>query len=77
LTDRHMKYQAVTVCRYVNSGQTNFEFRYLGEFQIEFENILGCELGVQVGSFDEKKSEGENLVLLSLYTKFSLKYIIL
>ncbi len=67
----------MTVGRYVNSGQTNFEFRYLGEFQIEFENILGCELVVQVGSFDEKKSEGENLVLLSLYTKFSLKYIIL
>jgi hypothetical protein len=29
--------------RYTNSGQSNFEFEYLGEFETEFENILGEE----------------------------------
>ncbi len=28
-------------CRYTNSGQSYFEFEYLGEFKTEFENILG------------------------------------
>jgi hypothetical protein len=47
-------------------GQSNFEFEYLGEFVTEFENILSYESGTQMGLNDEKKSEVENLVLLSL-----------
>jgi hypothetical protein len=37
-------------CRYINSGQSNFKFEYLSEFQTEFKNILGHESGAQVGS---------------------------
>jgi hypothetical protein len=37
------------------SGQSNFEFEYLGEFVTEFKNILGYESGAQVCSFDAKK----------------------
>jgi hypothetical protein len=36
------------------SGQSNFEFEYLGEFGTKFENILVYETGAQVGSIDEK-----------------------
>jgi hypothetical protein len=36
----------------------------LGEFEIE--NILGYESGAQVGSFDGKKPEVKNFMLLSL-----------
>jgi hypothetical protein len=41
-------------CRYINSGQSNFKFEYLGEFDTEFKNILGHESGAQVGSIPEK-----------------------
>jgi hypothetical protein len=44
----------MTTCRYINSGQSNFKFEYLGEFETEFENILGHESGAQVGSIYEK-----------------------
>jgi hypothetical protein len=37
----------------IYSGQSNFEYEYLGEFETEFENILGYESGDQVGSIDE------------------------
>ncbi len=37
------------------SDQSNFEFEYLGEFETEFENILGLDSGAQEGSIDEKK----------------------
>jgi hypothetical protein len=50
----------------LHSGQSNFKFEYLGEFVTEFENILGYESGAQMGLIDEKKSEVENLVPLSL-----------
>ncbi len=52
----------MTTYRYINSGQSNFEFEYLGEF----ENILEYKLGAHACSFDGKKTEGKNLVLLSL-----------
>jgi hypothetical protein len=55
----------MTPCRYINIGQSNFKFEYLGEFETEFENILGHESGAQVGSI-HKKTEVKNLVLLSL-----------
>jgi hypothetical protein len=55
----------MTTWRYMNSGQSNFKFEYLGEFETEFEIILGHESGAQVGSI-HKKPEEKNLVLLSL-----------
>ncbi len=36
------------------SGQSNFEFEYLGEFVTEFENILGYESEAQMGLIDKK-----------------------
>ncbi len=44
----------MTTCRYINSGQSNFKFEYLGNFETELENILGHESGAQVGSIHEK-----------------------
>jgi hypothetical protein len=31
--------------RYINSGQSNFEFEYVGEFETEFETFLEYESG--------------------------------
>jgi hypothetical protein len=36
---------------------------YLGEFQLMFKTILDYESGVQMGSFDAKKTAIENLML--------------
>jgi hypothetical protein len=44
----------MTICRYINSGQSNFKFEYLGEFESEFENILEHESGGQVVTIHEK-----------------------
>jgi hypothetical protein len=44
----------MTTCRSINSGQSIFKFEYLGEFETEFENILGHESGGQVVSIHEK-----------------------
>jgi hypothetical protein len=44
----------MTTCRYINSGQSNFKFEYLGEIKTEFENILGHESGGQVVLIHEK-----------------------
>jgi hypothetical protein len=49
----------MTTCSYINSGQSNLKFEYLGEFETEFENILGHESGAQVGSIHEKKTRGQ------------------
>jgi hypothetical protein len=46
-------------------GKLNFEFQHLIEFKTEFENSLGYESSVYVGSF-HTKTEVNNLVLLSL-----------
>jgi hypothetical protein len=43
----------MTACRYNNSGQSNLEFEYLGEFETEF------EAGVQAGSINEKKQRSK------------------
>ncbi len=39
---------------WVDSGQSNFKFEYLGEFETEFENILGHESEGQVVLIREK-----------------------
>ncbi len=44
---RSVKYAVILYC-----GQSNYEFKYLGEFITEFENILEYESGAQVRSFD-------------------------
>jgi hypothetical protein len=59
----------MTTCRYINSGQSNFEFEYLGEFETEFENILGYKSGAQVCSFDGKKQRAK----ISCYCPFKAK----
>ncbi len=51
---------------YVYCGQSNFEFEYLGEFETEFENILGFKSGAQVCSFDGKKRRSK----ISCYCPF-------
>jgi hypothetical protein len=53
-------------------GQSNFEYKYLGEFPTEFENILGYESGDHEGSIDEKKSE----VKISCYCPFKTDNLI-
>jgi hypothetical protein len=49
-------------------GQSNFEFEYLGEFETEFENILGYKSGAQVCSFDRKKRRSK----ISCYRPFKM-----
>ncbi len=53
-------------CRYINSGQSNFEFEYLGKFETEFENILGYKSGAQVCSFDGKKQRAKTRATVPL-----------
>jgi hypothetical protein len=58
----------MTTCRYINSGQSNFEYEYLGEFKTEFKNILGHESGAQVCLFDGKKQRSK----ISCYCPFDV-----
>ncbi len=58
-------------CRYINSGQSNFEYEYLGEFETEFKNILGHESGAPVCSFDGKKQRSK----ISCYCPFKKQAI--
>jgi hypothetical protein len=55
----------MTTCHYIYSGQSNFKFEYLGEFETELKNLLGHESGAQVGAI-HKKTRGKNLMLLFL-----------
>ncbi len=57
----------MTTCRYINSGQSNFKYEYLGEFKTEFKNILGHESGAQVCSFEGKKQRSK----ISCYCPFN------
>jgi hypothetical protein len=57
----------MTTCHYINSGQSNFEYEYLGEFENQFKNILGHESGAQVCSFDGKKQRSK----ISCYCPFN------
>ncbi len=56
----------MTTCRYINSGQSNFEYEYLGEFETEFKKILGHESGAQLSSFDGKNQRSK----ISCYCPF-------
>ncbi len=46
--------------------RTTLKFEYLREFEPEFENVLGYEVGFHMGSIHEKKPGAKNLVLLYL-----------
>ncbi len=39
--------------------RTTFKFEYLWEFEPEFKNFLGYELGAHMGSIHEKKTRGQ------------------
>jgi hypothetical protein len=56
----------MTTCRYINSGQSNFELEYIGEFETEFKTILEYESGGQVGSICRKKQRAK----ISCYCPF-------
>jgi hypothetical protein len=50
-------------------GQSNFEFQNLIEFKTEFENSLGYESSVYVGSFHKKQRS-----VISCYCHFKCPY---
>jgi hypothetical protein len=64
--DKTSNEKMLTTFRYIKSGQSNFEFEYLGEFGTEFENILVYETGAQVGSIYEKNQRSK----ISCYCPF-------
>ncbi len=47
--------------------------KYLGEFKFIFETILDYESGDQMGSFDAKKTDIENLMLGHLFNAVTLR----
>jgi hypothetical protein len=55
-------------CRYINSGYSNFDFEYIGEFETEFNKFLEYESGAQVGSIDRKKQRAK----ISCYCPFKI-----
>ncbi len=54
--------------RYINSGQSKFEFEYLGESEAVFKNILGYETAAPVNTFDEETTDRK----ISCYCPFDL-----
>ncbi len=54
--------------RYINSGQSNFEFEYLGESETVFKNILGYETAAPVNTSDEETTGRK----ISCYCPFDL-----
>ncbi len=54
------------VLRGLIPSRTTLKFEYLREFEPEFKEVLGYELGAHMGSIHEKKPEAKNLVLLYL-----------
>jgi hypothetical protein len=49
----------MTTCRCINSGQSNFEFEYIGEFDTEYKAFLEYESGAQVASIGRKKQRAK------------------
>ncbi len=54
--------------------RTTLKFEYLWEFEPEFENVLGYELGAHMGSIHEKNPGAKNLMLLNLQSIVELLY---
>jgi hypothetical protein len=57
----------MTICRYINSSQSNFEFEYISELETEFKTIIEYESGAQVGSIGRKKQRAK----ISCYCPFN------
>jgi hypothetical protein len=57
----------------VYSSQSNFEYEYLGEFETEFENILGYESGDHEGSIDEKIRGRQSRATIPLIKRLETK----
>jgi hypothetical protein len=55
LTDRSYIQWTVATRHCVYSGQSNFEFKEISEYETEFEHILGYVSGAQVSSIERKK----------------------
>ncbi len=55
-------------CRCINSGQSNFEFEYIGKFETEFNKFLEYESGAQVDLIDRKKLRAK----ISCYCPFKM-----
>ncbi len=68
LTDCCNIQRTAMTCLYINSGQSKFEFEYLGESETVFKNILGYEKAAPVGTFDEE-TRGKKI---SCYCPFDL-----
>jgi hypothetical protein len=56
-------------CHYVNSVESNFEFKYLGEFETNFNNILGHESWAKVGLIDRKNRDRKSCATTPLKKK--------
>jgi hypothetical protein len=66
----------MTTCRYINSGQSNLKFEYLGEFETEFDNILGHESGAQVGSIHGKTRGQKSRATVPLMPPVRVMYLV-
>ncbi len=58
----------MTTCRYINSGKSNYEFEYIGEFETEFFKCLEYESGAHLGVIDRKKQRAK----ISCYCPFKV-----
>jgi hypothetical protein len=56
----------MTTCRYINSGQSNFEYEYVGEFDAEYKTFLEYESEAQVALIGRKKQRAK----ISCYCPF-------
>jgi hypothetical protein len=55
----HLSRVPISGIHYINSGQSNFEFEYIGEFETKCCKFLEYESGAQVGSIDRKKQRAK------------------
>ncbi len=65
----HLSKKIFCVPRDQITPRTTFKFEYLREFEPEFENVLGYELGAHMGSIHEK-NQGPKI---SCYCTFKVK----
>ncbi len=65
----HIIHLTMKTCWHINSSQSNFEFKYLGEFKTEFKNLLGYKSGTQVVLIHEKTRVKSNCATKRQNTK--------
>jgi hypothetical protein len=56
-------------CPYFNSVVSNFKFKYLGEFETNFNNIFGHESRAKVGLIDGKNRDRKSCATAPLTKK--------